>query len=131
MDKRAVESYMHIADEVINELLADEINANKIRKKNEENEENEDKNELEKIQDKLSAFGATVIMSGRGSALAYYEKKDVKVKKLLEKMYENDTDKKSEIDGLFEFDKKENEEELKELIINYAISLKLVLNLYI
>ena len=112
MDKRVVESYMPMADEAIKNVLGNE----KIDKT---------------YRSKLSAFGAAVIMSGLLPALAYYQKNEKKVIELLEDMYKQLPDKELNEGGLFELAKKKKEEDLKELIINFSISLKLVMNLYI
>ena len=74
-------------------------------------------------------------MSGLLPAVAYYEKNEEKIIRLLEYMYQNDPDRKEKSEGnLFGIikdvdDKKEDT--LKEDIIHYSISLKLVMNLYI
>lgn len=112
MDKRAVERYMPMADEAIKTVFGNE----KIDKT---------------YRSKLSAFGAAVIMSGLLPALAYYKKNEEKVIKLLENMYEKKSGTKLGSDGLFGLAKNEKDEDLKELIINFSISLKLVMNLYI
>lgn len=112
MDKRAVERYMPMADEAIRSVFGKE----KIDKT---------------YRSKLSAFGAAVIMSGLLPAMAYYKKNEVKLIELLENMYEKNTGSKLGNGGLFELAKNKEEEDLKELIINFSISLKLVLNLYI
>lgn len=109
MDKRAVESYMSLADKAINEVFPD----GKIDST---------------YRSKMSAFGATVIMSGLLPAVAYYKKNEEKVIKLLEYMYKEYMN--LEKVNLFET-AKNKDDEFKELVINFSISLKLVMNLYI
>lgn len=112
MDKRAVERYMPMADDAIITVFGNV----KIDKT---------------YRSKLSAFGAAVMMSGLLPALAYYKKNEGKVIELLEYMYEKKAGKKLDNGGLFKLAKETKEEDLKELIINFSISLKLVMNLYI
>ena len=116
MDRRAVERYMPLADEAIQSMFGN----TKVDKT---------------YRSKLSAFGAAVIMSGLLPTIAYYSKNEDKIIKLLEYMYNNSSETKGEKkDSLFDYVKTLEGKELsniKEKIINYSISLKLVLNLYI
>lgn len=112
MDKRKVEAYMPLADSAIKKVFGD----TKVDKT---------------YRSKMSAFGATVIMSGLLPALAHYTKNENKVVELLEKMYNENKDESVTLFDIAKGMSLEDLNDLKELIINYSISLKLVLNLYI
>ena len=118
MDKRAVENFMPLADDAIIENFKD-ANGKIVVDST--------------YRSKMSAFGAVVIMSGLLPALAYYQKKEKTIIKLLEYMYKkyNELDDTKEISIFKKAKAEENKDNLKELILNFSISLKLVMNLYI
>lgn len=122
MDKRAVENFMPLADDAIRKTFKDKDGKIVVDST---------------YRSKMSAFGAAVIMSGLLPALAYYQKNEDKIIKLLEYMYKEYDKKYNELDdtkenSIFEIAKDEkNKDNLKELILNFSISLKLVMNLYI
>lgn len=112
MNKRIVEENMGKAAEAIEKVFALQEQEEKVIDKT--------------YRSKMSAFGAAVMMSGILPAIAYYQKNEVKIIELLKCMIPT-------VEGsLFDYIKnQEDRNAITETILNYSISLKLAMNLYI
>ena len=79
------------------------------------------------MRSKMSAFGAAVMMSGKGSALAYYLKNEEKIIEMIYKTYpEEETEKKKANDMFSILERKQTDD-----LLERSVALKLALNLFI